>query len=257
MVDFAKRCRALHPDSADSEQLKWERLAITLHAYTTICALVEIWMSKFPTDTITQKAQWNKVLQREDFMQLIQKDTMLLEKLRPFVNYLHNKDKSDTSDINTLVSGNIRKYYNSLSSVFPIALPENKMLDEVMNHAVRSQRAMETNAPFIEAMWDGFVKEFVNAKIADHDQAWYIEHLANIAYHAADYVLIQKGQPIERCANYLFLKSGFDPAIPQCREFVNKHVDKSSTDSQKVFVWMEEWGVEHLKVLVDGYFIKP
>ena len=257
MEEFANRCRSLHPGSAVKEQLEWERLAITLHAYEAVCALVEVWLSQFPSTAFTTKAQWNQALQRENFVQITQTDAMVLSKLKEFVNCLNNKSKADTTDLNSRISDAIRMYYNTLSSVARITLPENKRLDEVMSNAVQAQRAAEAGSLFIDTMWDSFVKEFANEKIAQHDQSWYFEHVVNIAHHTVDYVLIQKGQPDNQCANYQFLRSGFNTDIPQCRDFESNHAEKSSKDSQLVSAWMDELGVKHLKVLIDGYFIKP
>lgn len=257
MEEFADHCRSLHPGSAVKEQLEWERLAITLHAYEAVCALVEVWLSQFSSSAFTTKARWNQALQRENFVQITQTDAMVLSKLKEFVNCLNNKNKADTTDLNSRIADAIRMYYNTLSSVTRITLPENKRLDEVMSNAVHAQRAAEAGSLFIDTMWENFVKEFANEKIAQHDQSWYFEHVVNIAHHTVDYVLIQKGQPDNQCANYQFLRSGFSTDIPQCRAFESNHAEKSSKDSQLVSVWMDELGVKHLKVLIDGYFIKP
>lgn len=257
MEEFTNRCKNLHPGSTEKEQLTWERLAITLYAYDAVCNLVSVWEQKFSDSAFTAKHLWDQALQRQNFAQTVQNDAMVLAVLKEFINYLNNKDKSNTSDINNRINNAIKKYYHPLPDTSNLTLPEIKGLDEVMLKAVHAQRTIEAQSPYINAMWDNFVKEFANEKISDHDRAWYIEHVVNIAHHAADFILIQKGQPVYLCANYQFLKSGFDTTIPQCREFVNHHVEKSSTNSQKVFEWMNELGVDHLKVLIDEYFIKP
>lgn len=118
-------------------------------------------------------------------------------------------------------------------------------------------RGFEASTPFFNGMWNAIVKEFLE-KAREMDETYIIQQALNIAYHTADFLdHIQGGRGVMYCYNYEFLLHQFDPEQSNCHEFVHHDYAKSTEYSNFIYELAEKHGIEHLKILVDNYFIKP
>jgi hypothetical protein len=131
-------------------------------------------------------------------------------------------------------------------------------LNNELSVAMGKIKTFERNQEFVEKMWQNFVKEFLEKAPKSDDKAWFFEQLFNISYHTADYVdYVKNNKHINICYNHLFMRDNFDLSKTEPRNFEFNHVEKSTDYSNRVFKWIEELGIEHLKILIQNRLIKP
>ena len=146
------------------------------------------------------------------------------------------------------------------NTLLSIQADDTRVKDEmdVLVSVVEKNRKLETMLPFIDSMWDTFVREFIeNARTCD-DESFIIENALNITYHTVDFLdHFKGGRDMLYCFNYAFLLNGFDPASTGALEFRHNDFAKSTAYSNFIYELAEKYGIEHLKILIDNYFIKP
>lgn len=222
----------------------WENLRIAILSHAALMKLLEVW---------TFDKAWQKKMNVSTFQAEMENEMLMLEKLKQSVNALCLKGNLNNSkDIDAEVKKKVQEGYDH-----SIVLTPNPRLDEILDKSIHARIVFEQNKPFMDAMWDNFVREFINGNPVQEGKAWYFEHLINIAYHAADFITMQQGQDKSLCYNYQFLESQFNPKNPAARPFEYQHAEKSSQKSNTIYEWTSEMGIEHLRVLIEKYFIKP
>ena len=129
---------------------------------------------------------------------------------------------------------------------------------DVLVTSVDKSRKYESMLPFIDGMWTTFVKEFLEKARTCEDEKFILENALNIAYHTADFLdHVRGGRDVPYCFNYAFLLSGFDPKAAHAQEFRHNDYAQSTSYSNFLFELAEKLGIEHLRILIDNYFIKP
>lgn len=138
---------------------------------------------------------------------------------------------------------------------------EDTLLEKIaqLQVAMGKIRYSEQTQPFIDRMWEFFVKDFLkDAKEKIGDKAYLFQNALNIAYHTADFLDHIKGnRDIEYCSNYNLLLNDLNVDMAKGREFIHNDYSKSTTYSDFVYECAESTGIEHLKILVDNYNIMP
>lgn len=157
----------------------------------------------------------------------------------------------------------IEKYNNELAkgeptvsiqaSDFPIAERVG-----ILESSIKKNRSYEATLSFIDRMWDNMVKEFLEKAKNCNDESYILEQALNIAYHTADFLdHVKGGRDIAYCYNYAFLLNSFNPEKARSLEFKLHDYSKSTAYSDFVYELADKLGIDHLKILIDNYFIKP
>lgn len=126
-------------------------------------------------------------------------------------------------------------------------------------------RLYSSSSKFAKNMYELFVREFVNREPrldnpdSTEDRAWFYAMLLNITYHTVDHVRGQINPSDEKvgCFNKRFMDSGFDKNAEYVDEYEKGNAIRSTRHADTIVTWAEEQGVEHLKILIDKYFVKP
>lgn len=128
----------------------------------------------------------------------------------------------------------------------------------ILEQSIKKNRGYEATFLFIDKMWDNMVKEFLDNAKNCNDESYIIRNALNIAYHTADFLdHIKGGRDVEYCYNYFFLLNNFDPVKSYSLDFRLHDYAKSSTYSDLIYELADKFGIDHLKILIDNYFIKP
>lgn len=229
----------------------WGNLRIAVLSHAALMELLEVWLKLL--EVWLKDESWRKRMKALSFRTEMENEMLMLEKLKQSVNALCLTGKlKNSKDIDAEVAKKVKEGYDQ-----QIALTPNPQLDDVLNKSINARVAFEQNKPFMDAMWNNFVQEFINGDPVQKGKAWYFEHLINIAYHAADYISMQQGMDKSFCPNYQFLESHFNPKNSEVRPFEYRHAEKSSQKSNTIYEWTSEMGIEHLRVLIEKYLIKP
>ena len=124
--------------------------------------------------------------------------------------------------------------------------------------AIGDIRGFEAALPFVDRMWDYMGKGFRDHAKQSGDEAYIIAQALNIAFHTVDFLdHLKGGRDVEYCYNYAFLLNDFDERKTGCKEFKFNDYSKSTEFSNFIFQLADRLGIEHLKILVDNFFIKP
>ena len=109
-----------------------------------------------------------------------------------------------------------------------------------------------------EFYYDPDYRLWVFWQLMDRESKWLMENCLNITFHTVDFLEhINKNKDPQYCYNYNFLIHDFDPKQSQAMQYVFQDYSKSTDNSNFIYTVSEEAGVEHLKILVDNYYIKP
>lgn len=128
----------------------------------------------------------------------------------------------------------------------------------ILEQSIKKNRDYEAAFLFIDKMWDNMVKEFLDNAKNCNDESYIIRNALNIAYHTADFLdHIKGGRGIEYCYNYFFLLNDFDPVKSHSFDFRLHDYAKSTAYSDLIYELADKYGIDHLKILIDNYFIKP
>lgn len=235
----------------------WDRLVLI------ICSLDKC---SLPLLELEEK-DFNGISKRPDLLDRIRKD-MLSSYVMQFVKRVLDDNHADSNSFATDVSKGIEDVVARLKtqqegndSTLAIQIDESDIQNEldICKTAIDKVRFGEKVKPFIDKMWDYFAKDFcAKTKGSLDDKKWLMENCLNITFHTVDFLEhINKNKDPQYCYNYNFLIHDFDPKQSQAMQYVFQDYSKSTDNSNFIYTVSEEAGVEHLKILVDNYYIKP
>lgn len=128
---------------------------------------------------------------------------------------------------------------------------------DIFKDSINKIRQSESMQAFTDLMWDNFVQDFLS-KAPNSSDAYIWEQALNIAYHTVDFVdYIKRNKEVDYCYNYKFLLNKFDVGATGCREFIYNDYSKSSPYSNRIYELAQGQDIDHLKILIDNYLIKP
>ncbi len=111
---------------------------------------------------------------------------------------------------------------------------------------------------YVTRMYDTFVKEFSEKADSNEEKAWFFGMMVAMGYHTVDFVRRKKNISINLCPNYAYLLTDFDNSrLPEESYFKYKDYAHSVEYSNRIYEWLDEMGVQHLKALVGRQLIKP
>ena len=111
---------------------------------------------------------------------------------------------------------------------------------------------------FVDRMESHFVKEFYANVETSKDRAWFFSMMVGMGYHMVDFVRRRNGVPSTLCPNYNYLLADFDEAVlSKDAKFLHNDYEHSVEYTNRIYEWLDQLGVEHLKALVGRQLIKP
>lgn len=218
-------------------------------ATQSVCRILPSWQEEV-SDKLNEKTIIDSL--QNYMLELIQQRSFktAIEKVTPPDNF--------KSELNTNLQ-RFTKEYNALFGQAPIKVPE---IEPAFVKSMEAVAQTTTEMPFINAMWDSFVKDFLTyaeSKIQQNDMSWFFTHLLNITYHAADYVIYAKSDNKDLSVRYnlRYLLSGFqdDPAF--ARVYNEQDILQCSAYSKAITALAREFNARDLKIVVDKFVIKP
>ncbi len=217
----------------------WDRNKLCTLSIENVYKLMKIWGIESPLFDV-----WDATKQRidRDFSQYFLLYTLYSEAIN---------GKKDINQFKTAIETIIIE-----NSIKQQLLEEN--FNNNLNVLFEKIRKYELSEVFVEKMWSTFVEDFRKNELDSDDKAWFYTHLYNITYHTVDYVDYFKNQKkLIYYPNLMLLQNNF--AFDQIKflDFQENHVDKSTKYTNCVYTWIKELNIEHLKVLIQKYKIKP
>lgn len=251
--DFVKSIESVcYKDNLDY----WDRLAFILSS-----------VSKCASPILNILNPENKINGQISRLILDIKNDLLISYISRF--FFRDSQKEDVTAeqfrgiVTAKVEEAVSKYNSDVvnnDSLLAITLKDSTFSERisVFEASINKNRGYESMLLFIDRMWDSIVKEFLEKAKACEDESYIIGQALNIAYHTADFLdHIKSGRDIMYCYNYAFLLNDFDPIKTNSLEFKLHDYSKSTTYSDFIYELADKHGIEHLKILIDNYFIKP
>lgn len=134
--------------------------------------------------------------------------------------------------------------------------------DDAFNNARKAFEKAYSNIigtkEFVQLMEEIYVNQFEEKVETNIDRGWFFSMIVAMGYHMVDFVHRYQGLPDMMCPNYRYLMSGLDPStLPEDAKFTHNDFAYSSEYTNRIFEWLDDLGVKHLKALVGRQLIKP
>lgn len=218
-------------------------------ATQSVCRILPSWQDEV-SDKLNEKTIIDSL--QNYMLELIQQRSFktAIEKVTPPDNF--------KNELNTNLQ-RFTKEYNALSGQSTIKVSE---IEPAFVKSVEAVAQTTAEIPFINAMWEFFVKDFLTyaeSKIQQKDMSWFFTHLLNITYHAADYVIYAKSENKDLSIRYnlRYLLSGFQADPSFARVYNEQDILQCSAYSKAITALAREFNARDLKILVDKFVIKP
>ena len=263
-ADYAERVRVQYDATekifkqlAQSKELKavlekskikyWDRLAYALWAIDNFNKLLEI----YKTGNLSQE-------NLKSVKDNLQSDLIQQFATRIFLQHLEDGKSLDqyTSEANEMLMSRIAALENDYAIRYNIksdsALADlEKQLDNVYDSIIGT-------SDFVNMMHANFVNEFYTKVEQNKDKAWFFEMMVEMGYHMVDFVRRRQGVHASLCPNYTYLLSNFDnKKLSSDAKFIHNDAEFSVEYTNRIYEWLDELGVQHLKALVGSQLIKP
>ena len=247
---------SIQPLNEDGKLDYWDRLALILWSITRCGApLLEL-----------EKTEDAAILKDPALLENIKNDFTLSYLTRYFLKYAADANETVPLFRDHLSQG-IQKAlagYNTLvKEEVSVSIPQdNKYVQEKAQELVNAFTKLwdgREARPFMDKMWQFFVQDFQKTMAEDNpDKTALLGQAMNIAFHTADFLdHTVGGRGTDYCYNYAFLLNDLDPVKSGSQNYRYQDYSQSTKRSDFVFSCAEELGIQHLKILVDNYYIKP
>lgn len=135
-------------------------------------------------------------------------------------------------------------------------------LDDAFNNARKAFEKAYSNIigtkEFVQLMEEIYVNQFEEKVETNLDRGWFFSMIVAMGYHMVDFVHRYQGLPDMMCPNYRYLMSGLDSStLPEDAKFTHNDYAYSSEYTNRIFEWLDDLGVKHLKALIGRQLIKP
>lgn len=247
---------SIQPLNEDGKLDFWDRLALILWSITRCGApLLEL-----------EQPEGAAMLKDTSLLESIKNDFILSYMTRYFLKYAADADE-DVPHFREHLSQGIQKAlagYNALvkEDAGAAILQDNKYIQEKAEEYVDAFSKLwdgRESRPFMDKMWRFFVQDFLKSMAEETpDKTSLLAQSLNIAFHTADFLdHTVGGRGTDYCYNYAFLLNDLDPDKSGSQSYRYQDFTQSTKRSDFVFSCAEELGIQHLKILVDNYYIKP
>ncbi len=247
---------AIQPLNEDGKLDYWDRLALILWSITRCgVPLLEL-----------ERAENAAILRDTSLLEKIKNDFILSYMTRYFLKYAADADE-DVPHFREHLSQGIQKAlagYNALvkEDAGAAILQDNKYIQEKAEEYIDAFTKLwdgRESRPFMDKMWRFFVQDFLKSMAEETpDKTSLLTQSLNIAFHTADFLdHTVGGRGTDYCYNYAFLLNDLDPDKSGSQIYRYQDYTQSTKRSDFVFSCAEELGIQHLKILVDNYYIKP
>lgn len=134
--------------------------------------------------------------------------------------------------------------------------------DDAFNNARKAFEKAYSNIigtrEFVQMMEEIYVNQFEEKVETNLDRGWFFSMIVAMGYHMVDFVHRYQGLPDMMCPNYRYLMSGLDSStLPEDAKFTHNDYAYSSEYTNRIFEWLDDLGVKHLKALIGRQLIKP
>ncbi len=223
----------------------WERMAVMILSMKCTNELFSIFNENNLDENLVDKAI---EIHKDDILQIFA--------TRIFTNYVEDKSKSEgmfadfrEKITNTKIT-DVMNGYQILMAKSAAYTDFIKKLDSIYDK-IKNLEA------FISVMENQFVTEFIDNE-RKKSKGEYFSLLIAMGLHMSDYVRYMSGDNIDYCPNMKFVLSGLKKEkLEPHTEFRYKDPEYSGEYTNRVYEWLNELGVEHLKALVGSQLIKP
>ena len=225
----------------------WDRLPLILWSVTKVAVpMMNAWKKELRCAGNISEIENNI---KSDFLQLYQS--------RIFMKY--QDEKYGIEDFNSYVNIDLKKIlddFNRNNQEFKFNIDDSA---DKLSAYKKTMEKLKYGDRFVDNMWNAFVEDFVKNAENNNDKSWFFENIINIAIHASEYVDAIKCDRINYCDNLKMLMSGFNDLKigNDVREYKHGNPLNSSSYADRVYEWVKELEVRHLKVLVNKYYIMP
>lgn len=222
----------------------WERLVVMTWSLECINNILDIFKKeKLSTETVNRAIEIHK----EDIMQIFA--TRIFKKLMD--------DSSAKARMLASTRENIMKdKINEMYEKYHIVMQETPVYTEFVKSLDNIFDKTKNEAQYIMAMKKLLVDDFVKNERDIKDKGQYLSLLIAMGLHMSDYIRYMNGNDIDYCSNVKLVLSGMSNEDSNT-EFRYKDPAYSGEYSNRVYEWLKDTGINHLKALVGNRLIMP
>lgn len=182
----------------------------------------------------------------------------MLQLLMTRVFFIYNADGKPTPVFKSDLRKMLDERLNTLENEYHLRTSKRDKINETAQSLDDSYDQMRSTDEFVNRMYDTFVKEFSEKADSNKEKAWFFGMMVAMGYHTVDFVRRKKNISINLCPNYAYLLTDFDNSkLPEESYFKYKDYAHSVEYSNRIYEWLDEMGVQHLKALVGRQLVKP
>lgn len=182
----------------------------------------------------------------------------MLQLLMTRVFFIYNADGKPTAIFQSDIRDMLNERLDALENVYHLRSDKREKFAETAKSLDDAFDQMRSTDEFVSRMYDVFVKEFSEKADSNEEKAWFFGMMVAMGYHTVDFVRRKKNISINLCPNYAYLLTDFDNSkLPEESYFKYKDYAHSVEYSNRIYEWLDEMGVQHLKALVGRQLIKP
>lgn len=222
----------------------WERLAVMTWSLECINNILDIFKKeKLSTETVNRAIEIHK----EDIMQIFA--TRIFKKL---MDDSSAKARMLASTREKIMKDKINEMYEK----YHIVMQETPVYTEFVKGLDNIFDKTKNETQYIMAMKKLLVDDFVKNERDIKDKGQYLSLLLAMGLHMSDYIRYMNGNDIDYCSNVKLVLSGMSNE-DSSTEFRYKDPAYSGEYSNRVYEWLKDMGINHLKALVGNRLIMP
>lgn len=222
----------------------WERLAVMTWSLECINNILDIFKKeKLSTETVNRAIEIHK----EDIMQIFA--TRIFKKL---MDDSSAKARMLASTREKIMKDKINEMYEK----YHIVMQETPVYTEFVKGLDNIFDKTKNETQYIMAMKKLLVDDFVKNERDIKDKGQYLSLLLAMGLHMSDYIRYMNGNDIDYCSNVKLVLSGMSNEDSNT-EFRYKDPAYSGEYSNRVYEWLKDMGINHLKALVGNRLIMP
>lgn len=145
---------------------------------------------------------------------------------------------------------------NEMYEKYHIVMQETPVYTEFVKSLDNIFDKTKNEAQYIMAMKKLLVDDFVKNERDIKDKGQYLSLLIAMGLHMSDYIRYMNGNDIDYCSNVKLVLSGMSNEDSNT-EFRYKDPAYSGEYSNRVYEWLKDTGINHLKALVGNRLIMP
>ena len=188
-------------------------------------------------------------------------DALYFDMLQLFMTrvfFIYNADGKPTTVFQADIRKMLKERLDTLEKEYHLRSDKHEKFTETAQSLDDAYDQIRSTDEYVTRMYDTFVKEFSEKADSNEEKAWFFGMMVAMGYHTVDFVRRKKNISINLCPNYAYLLTDFDNSrLPEESYFKYKDYAHSVEYSNRIYEWLDEIGVQHLKALVGRQLIKP